>query len=231
MSARGKYIAMCEGDDYWTDPLKLQKQVDFLEANPDVSLVFTNRWIERDGQFIPSVYLKKKYSTKNILSGFILGIQSILCRREQINYEEKISIINGDRLIPYLCSRKGKIVRLKDYTCVYRITGKGVATGRSKDKVFEISMNDFLTFHQVLNYPNRQALIKGQIPYIISFLKQNIKRPLFFLKETYNIVSKYFKPQTSDYLYYVYYSCMYLITGLVHKIYKYIWCRCSGNYK
>lgn len=98
---RGKYIAMCEGDDYWTDPLKLQKQVDFLEAHPDYGMTFgkvrqyvqqTGRYAKREfGQAIPSVealfrantvptptvlyrkVLRENYQKEVDASGWLLG--------------------------------------------------------------------------------------------------------------------------------------------------------------
>ncbi|WP_214844845.1 glycosyltransferase [Exiguobacterium sp. s150] len=47
--ARGKYVALCDGDDYWTDPYKLQKQVDYMEAHPDCTLCFHDAYVEMDG--------------------------------------------------------------------------------------------------------------------------------------------------------------------------------------
>ncbi|MEI7635878.1 MAG: glycosyltransferase [Syntrophus sp. (in: bacteria)] len=50
-AAKGKYIAECDGDDYWTDPRKLQRQADFLEANPDYAMCHHDYQIFQDGVF------------------------------------------------------------------------------------------------------------------------------------------------------------------------------------
>ncbi len=53
-SATGKYIAVCDGDDYWIDDNKLQLQIDFLEANPDFSSCYTNSLVKNEitGEFV-----------------------------------------------------------------------------------------------------------------------------------------------------------------------------------
>jgi glycosyltransferase involved in cell wall biosynthesis len=52
--ANGTYIALCEGDDYWIDPLKLQKQVDFLENNADYAITWTDFLMKKESEMVPN---------------------------------------------------------------------------------------------------------------------------------------------------------------------------------
>ncbi|WP_051289607.1 glycosyltransferase [Dolichospermum circinale] len=133
-SAKGKYIALCEGDDYWTDPLKLQKQVDFLEANPDFAICFHNTeiinedYIERNR--LNNDNLTPEISTlDNLLEGSnYIATCSVVIKTDLIQNLPNWfnSVFFGDYALWIIASRYGKIKYINEIMSVYRIHQGGV---------------------------------------------------------------------------------------------------------
>lgn len=138
-----KYIAVCEGDDYWIDPFKLQKQIDFLENNPEYTLcfhnakvIFENKEIEyhhrsRYGELFSNVECKD-YSGIEVYENWLVPTASVVFRREILNSEIYQNAVKcgkfryGDILIFLSCAHYGKIRGLKDTMSVYRRLQTGV---------------------------------------------------------------------------------------------------------
>lgn len=71
---KGKYIAICEGDDYWTDPYKLQKQVDYLESHPECGMVYTQVNLYDQGK---SIY-RKGWAAQTDFEDLLLNSNKII---------------------------------------------------------------------------------------------------------------------------------------------------------
>lgn len=150
--AIGKYIALCEGDDYWTDPLKLQKQVDFLENNQLFSACFhivTDKKNNIVVQTRPSIENSTIYTTAYLLENWNIPTCSFIFRNYPIVFPEfSENVLQGDFTLCLLTSLKGDIYFFKENMAVYNIHEGGIS--RSID--YRNNINDnMLTFYRAFD--------------------------------------------------------------------------------
>lgn len=154
---KGKYIAYCEGDDFWIDPQKLQKQVDFLENNPDYKMCYTNFHICNETSHITQKDLMtnepEKYPTEYTLeewikrAGFVAPLTWLIERDLHAGCENIGSLDETFVLFAhYLANAKVKCLK-DDTTAVYRILTESASHTRSTERYYRRVKN--LTHTQI----------------------------------------------------------------------------------
>ena len=135
-----KYIAYLDGDDYWKDPYKIQKQVEFLEGNEEFSMCFTNSTIvDQNENIIKSSRVdeknKKNTNQADILQGFVPPTNTVLYRNKYL--QEIVAcfpeITNGDYYVSVNMANYGPIGYLDSITAAYRIHPAGSWSNRDDD--------------------------------------------------------------------------------------------------
>lgn len=133
--AKGKYIAICEGDDYWTDPYKLQKQVDFLESHPNY-VMCSHKYIrlrDNNAEILPKDISKygRIYSLNDLIRGnWFFQPLTIMYRCESLDLKYlKTYEHTKDLTLIYALLRKGNGICMPDIMGVYRIHSNGIWSG------------------------------------------------------------------------------------------------------
>jgi glycosyltransferase involved in cell wall biosynthesis len=128
---KGKYIALCEGDDYWTDPYKLQKQVDFLEANNDYTICFHEVMILKNGEMLTDYVTRRVPEETDILDlaeGNYIHTTSVVFKNKLFdNFPEQFSKAPvGDYFLHMLNAQYGRIKKFNQVMAVYRAHNDGI---------------------------------------------------------------------------------------------------------
>lgn len=140
-ACKGKYVAYCEGDDYWIDPQKIQKQVDFLEAHSDYSMCWTDAYQETNGKLTP--YNRYNVNCQSPMEdiiekgGAFIPTCSIVVSKSVMDSMplEAKGFAVGDFPLQMWCGWAGKVWYIKEQTCVYRFMSQGSWTSKNSNQV------------------------------------------------------------------------------------------------
>ena len=138
--SRGKYMAICEGDDYWTDPLKLQKQVDFLEANDEYGLVYSKVrvFVQKNQKMALSLFGSQISSYEQLLLVNTIPTLTACFRTiyllEYIKIEEMHNKLLGDYPLWLYIASKSKLKFIDEVVGVYRKLESSASHSKSYSK-------------------------------------------------------------------------------------------------
>ena len=190
--SQGKYIAICEGDDYWTDPLKLQKQIDFMETHPDYSIcggmyriliednheLRENDWLASDMRKYPK---GKIITLQNFLKPYCLQFLTICFRKDDYLMLNDHQIENScdDTLYAMLLEERNGFL-FPDYFGVYRKHQNGVWSGQTlEDQLLD---NEYYYSEINQHFGKKSKLIRNryfQICLDLRFIELSKRKHIF----------------------------------------------------
>lgn len=151
----GEYVAICEGDDYWTSPLKLEAQIGFLDKNPEYVLSAHSVMVKyQDSGFKEYEYFSTSndsFSLRDVIKSRLFATNSIVFRRNCFldwpDWFEKV--ISTDKALLILLASKGRIKYHKEIMGIYRKHSEGISMYGDRVKIFH---SDLFLYNKVNEY-------------------------------------------------------------------------------
>ncbi len=201
-ATNAKYLALCEGDDFWTDPLKLQKQVDILEADTSLMACCTNSsLVDAQGKLIEGKFsrpvvkdnIQGKYSLRDFFEdNHTYPTASVIYRRTHIDeVRAKCDVMQNPYLgdwtqwIALLCF--GDMYYLDDVTCAYRINPTSVTHSNVNSRRLGLAKANFKLL------PAVASILPDEYQDIKDDLTKNTAWLWFNLGNAYKHLHQYFK--------------------------------------
>ena len=200
-----KYVACCEGDDYWTDPLKLQKQFDFMESHLDYSACFHQAYIHYEnsdkedelcGEFENRDYTGIEIYTQNPPATASFFFRSSVY--DSIVYKKflKEKMIFADIPLFLSCAHEGKVRGMSDIMSVYRKHTTGLTnTFNSGSKRMLRFANDRLKIYKIFGEEYKKECINVYVIEYLNYFFINMKRGHLKIKSLLKVIFRY--PTTS----------------------------------
>jgi len=178
--AKGNYIALCEGDDYWTDSLKLQKQVDFLDENPDYVICYHDaKIIDEAGNVVADSKLpeecKKDFSSEELMKGEWALTLSIVFRNVVTEYPEEIyKVLNVDTFLTVILGKYGKGKYLAEIEpAVYRKQPGSVWSSLHRDdQTFQLFNSLIYIYQYHMRTSGREFAVDFLMERVLPFLQR-----------------------------------------------------------